>query len=39
MQSYLKKQKKHWIDSLNLYLKKLEKEEQNPPKLVEGNKS
>ena len=38
IQSYLKKQK-HWIDSLTLYLKQLEKEEQKNPKLAEGNKS
>ena len=36
--SYLKKQEKHWIDNLTLYLKQLEKE-QTPPKLAEGNKS
>ena len=28
-----------WIDNLNLQLKQLEKEEQKPPKLVEGKKS
>ena len=28
IQSYLKKQEKHWIDNLNLHLKQLEKEEQ-----------
>ena len=40
IQSYLKKQEKHQIDNLTLYLKQLEKEEQNrPPKLVEGKKS
>ena len=41
IQSYLKKQEKHQIDSLNLHLKQLEKEEQTspPPKLVEGKKS
>ena len=42
LQSYLKKQEKHRIDNLNLYLKQLEKEEQTKernPKLVEGNKS
>ena len=39
IQSYLKKQEKHQIDSLTLHLKQLEKEEQKPPKLVEGNKS
>ena len=30
IQSYLKKQEKHWIDNLTLHLKQLEKEEQNP---------
>ena len=30
MQSYFKKQEKHWIDNLTLYRKQLEKEEQNP---------
>ena len=39
IQSYLKKQGKHQIDTLTLHLKQLEKEEQNPPKLVEGKKS
>ena len=40
IQAYLKKQEKHQIDNLTLYLKQLEKEEQNrPPKLVEGKKS
>ena len=39
MQSYLKKQEKHRIDNLTLHVKQLEKEEQNPPKLVEGKKS
>ena len=39
IQSYLKKQEKHWIDHLTLHLKQLEKEEQNPPKLAEGKKS
>ena len=33
MQSYLKKQEKHLIDSLTLYLKQLEKEEQKNPKI------
>ena len=28
IQSYLKKQEKHWIDNLALHLKQLEKEEQ-----------
>ena len=44
IQSYLKKQGKHRIDSLILQLKQLEKEEQQQPpppkkKLVEGKKS
>ena len=42
IQSYLKKQEKHQINSLTLHLKPLEKEEQNtppPPQLVEGKKS
>ena len=39
IQSYLKKQEKHQIDNLTLLLKQVEKEEQKPPKLVEGNKS
>ena len=39
VQSYLKKQEKHQIENLTLHLKQLEKEEQKPPKLVEGNKS
>ena len=39
IQSYLKKQEKHWIDSLNLHLKQLEKEDPKKPKLVEGKKS
>ena len=38
IQSYLKKQEKHWIDSSNLHLKQWEKEQQQQ-KLVEGNKS
>ena len=38
IQSYLKKQEKHQIDSLTFHLKQLEKE-QNPQKLVEGKKS
>ena len=33
MQSYLKKQEKHIIDSLTLYLKQLEKEEQKNSKI------
>ena len=39
IQSYLKKQEKHWIDNLTLYLKQLEKEEQQQKKLAEGKKS
>ena len=39
IQSYLKKQEKHWIDNLTLHLKQLEKEGQKSPKLVEGKKS
>ena len=39
IQSYLKKQEKHRIDNLTLHIKQLEKEEQEPPKLVEGKKS
>ena len=39
IQSYLKKQENHPKDNLTLYLKQPEKEEQNPPKLVQGKKS
>ena len=39
IQSYLKKQEKHWIDNLTLHLRQLEKEEQKHPKLAEGKKS
>ena len=39
LQSYLKKQEKSQIKNLTLYLKQLEKEEQNNPKLVERKKS
>ena len=40
IQSYLKKQEKHQIDSLMLHLKQLDKEEQKKPqKFVEGRKS
>ena len=38
IQSYLKKQEKHWIENLNLHLKQLGKE-QKAPKLVEEKKS
>ena len=33
IQSYLKKQEKHWINNLTLHLKLLEKEEQKNPKI------
>ena len=36
IQSYLKKQEKHRIDSLTLHLKQLEKEQQQLKKLREG---
>ena len=39
IQPYFKKQEKHRIDNLTLHLKQLGKEEQKPPKLVEGKKS
>ena len=29
IQSYLKKQEKHWVDNLTVHLKQLEKEEKN----------
>ena len=38
-QSYLKKQEKLQIDNITLYLKQLEKEQQQQQKLVEGKKS
>ena len=38
IQSYLKKQETSQINNLTLHLKKLEKEEQKPPKLAEGKK-
>ena len=39
IQSFLKKQEKHWVDNLTLHLKQPEKEEQKTPlKLVEGKK-
>ena len=37
IQSYLKKQEKHWIANQTLHLKQLEEEEQENPKLVEVN--
>ena len=37
IQSYLNEQEKHWRDNLTLYLKQLEKEEEE--KIVEGKKS
>ena len=33
IESYLKKQEKHWLDNLTLHLKQLEKEEQENPKI------
>ena len=36
IQSHLKKQEKHRIDNLTLHIKRLGKEEQKTPKLVEG---
>ena len=39
IQSYLKKQETSQINNLILYLKQLEKEEKNPPKLAEGKES
>ena len=39
IQSYLKKQEKHWKDNLTLHLKQLEKENKKAQKLVEGKKS
>ena len=36
IQTNLKKQEKYRTDNLTLHLKQLKKEEQNPPKLVEG---
>ena len=33
IQSYLKKQEKHLLDKLTLYLRQLEKEEQKDPKV------
>ena len=39
IQSYLKKQEKHQIDSLTLHLKQLEKKKKKIPNLVEGKKS
>ena len=38
IQAYIRKQEKFQINSLNLYLKQLEKDEQSP-KLVGGKKS
>ena len=39
IQAYLKKQGTSQINTLTLYLKQLEKEEQKTPKLAEGKKS
>ena len=38
IQSYLKKQEKHWIDNLTLQLKQLEKEEPKTPSKLEERK-
>ena len=38
IQSYLKKQEKHWMDNLNLHLKQLEKEEEEEKKTVSRRK-
>ena len=37
IQSYIKKQERHWLDNLTLHLKQLEKEEQKNPR-VSGKK-
>ena len=39
MQFNIKKQEKHQINNLTLYLKQLEKEEQKTPRSTEGKKS
>ena len=39
IQAYLKKQERHQINNIILYLKQLENEEQKTPKLVGGKKS
>ena len=39
MQFNIKKQEKHQINNLTLYLKHLEKEEQKTPRSTEGKKS
>ena len=39
IQSYLKKQEKHQIDSLNLHLNNWKKKNKKSPKLVEGKKA
>ena len=38
IQAYFRKQEISQINSLTMYLKELEKEEQTKPKLVEGKK-
>ena len=38
IQSYLKKQEKHWIDNLTFQLKQMEKEEQKNPKVSRRKK-
>ena len=39
IEAYLKKQEKNQINNLILHIKQLEKEEQNPRKLIKGDKS
>ena len=34
IQTYFKKQEKHWIDNLTLYLKQLENKEPENPKII-----
>ena len=38
MQSYLKKQEKHWIDNLTLHLKQLENEKKKKPTKISRRK-
>ena len=38
IQSYLKKQEKHWIDNLTLHLKQLEREEPKKKKKPKVNR-
>ena len=39
IEAYLKKQEINQINNLILHIKQLEKEEQNPRKLIKGDKS